>query len=42
MRWAFGLIMESRRIDHVHNDSIVGVADGRWIGNSFLAWQESE
>lgn len=33
-------VKESRRIDRVHLNSVVGVVKGNWIGETFLAWKE--
>lgn len=35
-------VKESRRVDKVNINSIVGVGAGQWIGHSFLTWHEHE
>lgn len=33
-------VRESRRVDIVHLNRAIGIAQGNWIGTTFLAWQK--
>ena len=33
-------VRESRHVDRAHVNSVVGIAEGSWIGTSYLAWSE--
>ena len=35
-------VRESRLIDRLHVNSVVGVLKGMWIGTTYLTWQETE